>query len=272
MLFKRKTTGGALRTSEQRNMIGDRLNFEASEAYKLLRTNIEFSLPDEKKCRIIGVTSGMRGEGKSTTAINLAYSLAEAGKKVLLLESDMRLPTIAKRIGLASAPGLSNLLAGLCSGSDILQSSRLLPNLYVTTAGDIPPNPSELLGSEQMMVAVKTLAQGFDFIVMDLPPVNVVADALVASKLINGMIVVVRQNYSTRQSVSEAIRHLSFLETRILGFVVTRTGEEKRSYKKKYASKYGYDQDYSAGYGAAAHQKKAGSASGGVQHEEAAKK
>lgn len=271
MPFKRKTASGSLRTSEQRNMIGDRLSFEASEAYKLLRTNIEFSLPDEKKCRIIGVTSGMRGEGKSTTAINLAYSLAEAGKKVLLLEADMRLPTIAKRIGLASAPGLSNLLAGLCTGSDILQGSGFFPNLYVTTAGDIPPNPSELLGSEQMMVAVKALAQGFDFIIMDLPPVNVVADALVASKLINGMIVVVRKNYSTRQSVSEAIRHLSFLETKILGFVVTRSSEEKLSYKKKYTSKYGYDKDYSSGYAAAVHQKNAGGSNGSVQHEETGK-
>lgn len=271
MLFKKKISNGSLRTAEQRTMIGDRLNFEASEAYKLLRTNIEFSLPDEKKCRIIGVTSGMRGEGKTTTAINLAYSFAEAGKKVLLLEADMRLPTIAKRIGLVSAPGLSNLLAGLCTGSEVLQSSRLLPNFYVTTAGNLPPNPSELLGSEQMVIAMKSMAQEFDFIVLDLPPVNVVSDALVASKLISGMIVVVRQNYSNRQSVSEAIRHLSILESKILGFVMTRANEQKRTYKK-YASKYSYSGDYRAGYERASHQKKEGNLDHTVEPKESGRK
>lgn len=248
---KKKTEAAALRASELRYTIGDNLSFAAAEAYKLLRTNIEFSLPNEKKCRIIGVTSGMRGEGKTTTAINLAYSFAQSGKHVLLLEADMRLPTIAKRLSIAGTPGLSNLLVGLCTGGEVLQESGLLPGLYVAVAGDIPPNPAELLGSEQMEVSMRALSQNFDFIIMDLPPVNVVSDALVASKLVNGMIVVVRQDYSSRQSVSEAMRHLKILDTKVLGFVMTRAGERNKSYQyKKYGKKYGYgyDSDYAYEY------------------------
>lgn len=244
---KRKTEASALHVSELRYTIGDKLNFAAAEAYKLLRTNIEFSLPNEKKCRIIGVTSGMRGEGKTTTAINLAYSFAQSGKRVLLLEADMRLPTIAKRLNIAGSPGLSNLLVGLCTGGEVLQESGLLPDLHVAVAGDIPPNPAELLGSEQMGVSVRALSENFDFIIMDLPPVNVVSDALVASKLVNGMIVVVRQDYSSRQSVSEAMRHLKVLDAKVLGFVMTHAGERNKSYQyKKYGKKYGYG--YEGGY------------------------
>ena len=102
----------AVSLREQRAMQGDRLSFAASEAYKLLRTNLTFALPDEKKCRVVGVTSAMRGEGKSTTSINLAYTLAETGKKVLLIEADMRRPNLARRLAIDPAPGLSNLLAG----------------------------------------------------------------------------------------------------------------------------------------------------------------
>lgn len=244
MFWKKSARAAAPRVSEQKSVIGDKLSFAASEAYKLLRTNVEFSIPDEKKCRIIGITSGLRGEGKTTTAINLSYSLAQSGKRVLLLEADMRLPTISKRVGLTRTPGLSNLLAGLCTGAEVLQESKLLPNFYVTTAGDIPPNPSELLGSEQMAVSVKALAQNFDFIILDLPPVNVVSDALVVSKLIHGMIVVVRQGSSSRQSVAEAMRHLKFLEAKVLGFVMTGADEQHKRYKR-YGKKYGYEYGYS---------------------------
>ena len=239
MFWKKSARAVALRVSEEKGLIGDKLSFAASEAYKLLRTNVEFSIPDEKKCRIIGITSGLRGEGKTTTAINLSYSLAQSGKCVLLLVADMRLPTISKRVGLTRTPGLSNLLAGLCTGAEVLQKSKLLPNFYVTTSGDIPPNPSELLGSEQMAISVKALAQNFDFIILDLPPVNVVSDALVVSKLIHGMIVVVRQGSSSRQSVAETMRHLKFLEAKVLGFVLVGADEQHNRYKR-YSKKYGY--------------------------------
>lgn len=240
--MSRQTAGKRPAQSEApEKTIGRGLSFAASEAYRLLRTNILFALPDEQKCRIIGVTSSLSGEGKSTTALNLAYMLAEAGRRALLVETDMRLPTIAGRLGLEGGQGLSNLLAGLCGVEDAVQPSGIHDDLLVVSSGDIPPNPSELLGSRQMGVAVEKLAGLFDFIVLDLPPVNEVADALVVSRITHGMLMVVRQDYATRASVAEAMRQLEYVGAKVLGFVMTRTGGQGGKYRgyKKY-SYYGY--------------------------------
>ena len=145
-------------------MLGENLSFAASEAYKLLRTNLDFALSDEQKCRIIGMTSSVRGEGKSTTTLNLAYSIAEAGKLVLVIEADMRMPTYTKRLHIQTKKGISNLLAGQCTGADVLSRCELHKNMWVIPAGDIPPNPSELLGSEQMRITLDVLSRDFDYI------------------------------------------------------------------------------------------------------------
>lgn len=239
----------SMRSSRMRNdvedgaLIGNQVSFAVSEAYKLLRTNLMFSLPDEQRCRVIGITSALRGEGKSTTSINLAYTLAETGKKVLLMELDLRLPTIAKRLKALPKPGLSNLLVGLNSGQDVIQRSGLKPNLYVVTAGDIPPNPSELLGSKQFEVTVEAFSKVFDYIIFDLPPVNAVSDALVVSKLIDGMVMVVRRDYNDQRELAEAMRQLEFADTKVLGFVMTQGESAEKRYGKnsyKYGDKYGY--------------------------------
>ena len=213
------------------NVIGNKLSFAAAEAYKLLRTNLDFSLPDTEGCKIIGVTSALRGEGKSTTSINIAYTEALTGKKVLLLEADLRLPTIAKRLGLRGKPGISNLLAGQCKGGDILQPSGIQKSLWVVTAGDMPPNPAELLDSEQMAAVIHAMSDNFDVIIVDLPPVTAVSDALIASKLVSGMIVVVRQDYCDRNSLNEVVRQLKFAEAKILGFVMTGSDTLYKNYK-----------------------------------------
>ena len=134
---------------QQKTMLCDGLSFAAAEAYKLLRTNLLFSLPD-KPCRIIGVTSSVRGEGKSTTSVNLAFTFAQTGKRVLLIDADMRLPSIATKLDMHGTPGLSNLLAGLNSERHCIRKSENFDNWFILPAGDIPPNPSELLGSERM--------------------------------------------------------------------------------------------------------------------------
>ncbi len=234
----RKNNRDLLTPEESRKTLGDNLSFGAAEAYKLLRTNLEFSVPEESGCKIIGVTSSMKGEGKSTTSINIAYTMAQAGNKVLLLEADLRLPTLAKRIRVRSKPGLSNLLVGQCSGSDVLQKSGLISGLWVTTAGDIPPNPAELLGSEPMAVTLKTMTEFFDVIIVDLPPITAVSDAAIVSKLVNGMILVVRQDYCDRGSLDESIRQLRFVDAKILGFVVTGSNLQKKNYKR-YGKSYG---------------------------------
>ncbi|MBS6935607.1 MAG: CpsD/CapB family tyrosine-protein kinase [Clostridium sp.] len=242
-------------TSEQQSMIGSNLNFAASEAYKLLRTNLEFSFTDDEEQKIIGITSSLKGEGKSITAINLAYTIAEAGKKVLLMECDMRLPTVSKRLNLKSSKGLSNLLVGMNAADEVVQEGVLSETMDVIPAGDIPPNASELLASKRMEYTLEYLSKYYDYILLDLPPVTVVADALVASKLVSGMVVVVRQDYVGRAALSETMRQLKYVNAKVLGFVFNSVDDHTLPYNKRYyrkgyyKGKYGYQYGYQYGYG-----------------------
>lgn len=229
---KRRKNRDNLTPEESRKTLGENLSFAAAEAYKLLRTNLNFSLPAVDGCKIIGVTSTLKGEGKSTTSVNIAYTMAQTGHKVLLMEMDMRLPTLAKRIRVKAKPGLSNLLVGQCGGNDIIQKSGLLPNLWVVSAGDIPPNPAELLGSRNMEKTLGALADIFDVIIVDLPPVTAVSDAVIVSKLLHGMVVVVRQDYCDRSSLEDTVRQLRFADAKILGFVMTGATTQSKNYKK----------------------------------------
>ena len=229
----------------QQAMICDGLSFAAAEAYKLLRTNLQFSLP-EKSCQIVGLTSSVRGEGKSTTAVNLSYTLAQSGKRVLLIDADMRLPSVASKLDVPSKPGLSNLLAGLNTEKSCLMVSKHFENWYILPAGDIPPNPSELLGSERMHTMLERYEKVFDFIVIDLPPVGVVTDALVVSQWTDGIILVVRQNFSERRALNDCMYQIRKIGGKFLGFVMTDAAVGEGSYKRygKYGSRYGYGYGY----------------------------
>ena len=237
-------------TPEQQGntMLHKKLNFAATEAYKLLRTNLMFTLPDEKKCRVVGVTSSSRGEGKSTTAINLSYTLAETGKRVLLIDADLRLPSVAKKLDIKSSPGLSNVLAGAESEETVVSISDEQENWVILPSGDIPPNPTEMLSSSQMKQLVERLSASYDFIVIDLPPVNIVSDALVISSVLDGMIVVVRENYSGRRELQSCMRQLKLSGVKILGFVMNTVSDGSSPYGKyKYYKRYGHGYgDYSA--------------------------
>ena len=227
-----------LSLEESRKTLGENLSFAAAEAYKLLRTNLGFSLSDNSGCKVIGVTSAMKGEGKSTTSINMAYTMAQNGGRVLLMEADLRLPTVAKRLGLKQKPGITNLLVGQVPGNDILQRTNLISNLWVAAAGDIPPNPAELLGSANMKTTIQTMADAFDVIIVDLPPITAVTDAVLVSKIVDGMVVVVRQNYCDRDSLEEVVRQLRFANAKILGFVMTGADVQRKNYRR-YGKSYG---------------------------------
>jgi len=228
-----------LSPSERRKTLHNNLNFAASEAYKLLRTNLLFSLPGTKKCRLVGITSSTRHEGKSTTSINIAYTLAETGKKVLLIDGDMRLPSIAKKLGLKGSPGLSNILVGMGEMEIPIFKTGVLDNWFWLPAGDIPPNPSELIGSHYMKDLLETLADNFDFIILDLPPVGLISDALAVSPYLDGMLVIVREDYTARKDLNYTIRQLKLSNAKILGFVMTHAKEDKKSYSKYKYKKYG---------------------------------
>ena len=224
-----------------RTMFGENLNFAATEAYKVLRTNLKFSFPDDGRGKVIGVTSSVQGEGKSSTACNVAYALAEEQGKVLLLEADLRRPTIASKLGLARRPGLTNLLVNRESGSEVVQQSSHAPHVDVICCGDIPPNPSELLGSQRMAEVIEQLRKEYRYIVVDLPPVTVVSDAVAISKSLDGVVMVVRENVTDRKTLDEAMYQLGLVGLRVLGFVFRNAEGNNKKYGK---SKYRY-YDYS---------------------------
>lgn len=213
------------------------LEFTALEQYKLLRANLDFTLPENEKCPIIGVTSSMRGEGKSTTAVNLAYVFAEKGSKVLLVDGDLRIPSIAKKLQISSTPGLADLLRGKNKELFELQN-YLLDNWFILPSGDIPPNPSELLGSSRMENVLNQLREIFDYIIVDLPPVNLVSDAVSISGLISGMIVVIREEYTEKKELERCFRQLKLSNVNILGCVINDAKSGNSSYSKyrKYRS------------------------------------
>ena len=217
------------------------LSFTAKEQYKMLRTNLNFVLSDDadRKCAIIGVTSSTRGEGKSTTSINLAYTLAEDGKRVLLIDADLRLPSLAKKIGCKNIHGLTDLLTNSNQQDPCIFKTDIHDNLYLMTSGAIPPNPSELLGSRKMEKILQMFSECFSYIIVDLPPVNIVTDALAISKYLTGMILVVRSDYTEKQELDSCVRQLRLSNVRILGSVMTRSKSGRSSYGK-YKKQYYY--------------------------------
>ncbi len=226
------------------------LDFAANEQYKLLRTNLSFTLPMDEKCHIVGVTSSIRGEGKSTTAINLSYVLAENDKNVLLIDGDLRLPSVAKKMGLKSSPGLTNFLKNDNECSLEQLRSDIFDNWHIMPSGPLPPNPSELLGSDRMGELIGHLRNFYDFIVIDLPPVNIVSDALTISKYVSGMIVVVREEYTEKKSFNNCIRQLKLSNVKVLGCVMNETSGGKGSYSKyKHGKYYRYYKNYRSHYG-----------------------
>lgn len=216
--------------------------FSVREAYKTLRTNLFFSIPDDG-CKIIVVTSSMQHEGKSITSVNLGIAIAETHAKVLLIDCDLRLPTCAQKLGGRNEPGLTNLLIGMCSANEVIRKHE--SGLDYIPAGYIPPNPSEMLGANRMKIAISKLAEYYDYIILDTPPVCTVADAAILSKIASGVVVVTRRGVSTDESITAAMSQLELAGAKILGFVLTGgLNEGAKSYMKKGSYSNGYAKSY----------------------------
>ena len=177
----------------------------------------------------------MRGEGKSTTSINLSYVLAERGSRVLLIDGDLRIPSIAKKMDLVSTPGLTNMIMGKDVDLSLFKTD-ILENWYVLPSGNIPPNPSELLGSDRMGAVLASLQEQFDYIIVDLPPVNIVSDALSISRLITGMVLVIREDATEKKELERCFRQLKLSNVNLLGCVMNeaKTGGARYGKYKKY--------------------------------------
>ena len=246
-----KKTKAGTKSGKQPDLVGGNISFAAAEAYKLLRTKLQFSFADGLESHIVGISSALTGEGKSLTSVNLAYSAAQLGKQVLLIDCDMRRPSLAERLHIQKTPGLSDFLTGQISASELIQVCGIKENaqgFHVISAGRIPPNPMELLSSARMEKMLALLRSKYDYIILDLPPVGEVSDALVAAKLTDGMLVVVRQNFCNRIALNAAVRQFEFVDAKILGTVLNCTAEDNfsysgngmRKYYKRYYKKYTY--------------------------------
>lgn len=242
----KKTAGRSGRSSHRNEevfLLSKGAPFAVAEAYKTLRTNLMFTMRG-KGCHVIEVTSPVQGEGKSTTAINLAITLADAGARVALVDCDLRVPTDAMKLGVGADFGLSNILAGMQNWQDAMiyceQSFDLL------SAGEVPPNPAELLSSREMAELIQTMRGYYDYIILDAPPVTVVTDAVLLSRLADGVLMVVRHEASDRELINKAVHTLEFANAKIVGFVYTNA--QSSSLKKYKYYGYGYGYAYSNSY------------------------
>ena len=191
-----------------------------SEQFRTARTNIQFSSLN-KEIKSIVFTSSGPSEGKSTVSNNLAVTWAEQGKRVIIVDADLRRPTVHRTFRVSNKIGLSSLLAGAASVNDAIHQT-VINNLYVLTSGPVPPNPSELLGSVQMANLLDTLTHNYDIVVVDAPPVNSVTDAQVLSAKTDGTILVVPQNMADKKGVIRAKSLLEAVHTNILGAIMNR--------------------------------------------------
>ena len=239
--------------SKRRTLMDKSVAFPVTEAYKNLRTNISFAL-STKKNRIFAVSSALASEGKSTVAANIAITLAQNNSKVLLIDGDLRKPVQHKVFEIGNETGISSLLGGLNTFDEVVHKD-VIENLNVVTCGPIPPNPSELLGSENMKSLLNKLTAEYDYIIIDTPPINIVTDALTLLDTIAGVLLVAKHAQSTYDALDEAIEAIKMADGSLLGVVVNNVAVAgngkfggKYSYKYKYGYKYGYKYSY-GGYG-----------------------
>ncbi len=225
--------------------------FAITEAFKSLRTNMCYTTKGEK-CAVYGITSAYVQAGKSLVIANLAVSFSMMGKKVLLLDGDLRCPVQHKIFNITNrVRGFSDVLAGMCSYEEMELRDGGYPNLSILTCGKLPPNPAELLASEHMKTFIERARQDYDFIFIDLPPVSEVSDAGIISEQVTGFAFVVRAAYSDRRMVEMALETMEGFGAPLTGFILNDIDIKAGNYYKNkyysYGGKYGKYSNYGRG-------------------------
>lgn len=203
----------------------------SAEAYRSLRTSIKFTSVD-KPIKTVVVTSSVMAEGKTTVSGNLAYILSQDGARVLLIDCDLRKPSVHYNFFISNNEGLTDVLVGNCDLKNVIK--KVDESLYVITAGTIPPNPSEILGSKSMEKLLEELAINFDYIIMDTPPVLPVTDALVLAAKSDATLMVIKARKTKEKMVKQTYDHLMEVRANVIGTVLN---ECDKSIDNKY---YGY--------------------------------
>ncbi len=218
-------------------LLSEDSTFYIREAYKTLRTNIMFSMPHDG-CKKLIVTSSLASEGKSTNCMNIALTFAETGARVCIIDCDLRRPNLHRLLNVDAVPGLSNTLIGMNTVEEVIRHSQY-PNLDFVSAGDIPPNPAELLGSERFKGLLDEIEKNYDYIFIDSCPVNVVTDTAIVSKVVPEVIMVVLQNSTEKDCLKDAVNQLEFAGAKIIGFILNGVEyTSKGGYRYRYGVKY----------------------------------
>lgn len=240
MFEQNKKSLGA--SSHVEHKLTQSIPFRIVEAYKNVRTSLLFSLAPASQKSIV-VSSAEPDTGKSTTCSNLAITMSQTGARVLLIDADMRKPVQHKIFQVNNTTGLSELLGGFAKLNDVIHSD-VASKLDLITAGPIPPNPSELLGSESMEKLLEVLSEHYDYIFIDTPPINVVADSLLLCGKTAGTLLVARQKQTTYDELDKTIDSIKNIDGNILGVVITDVKEQEKSYGYYNKSYKSYDYRY----------------------------
>jgi protein-tyrosine kinase len=208
------------------------------ESYKMFRTNLNYTGIDKSQ-QVIMFTSSISEEGKTTSISNLAITYAQSGKKTLLIECDLRKARIHELFDLPKEPGLTTVLAGGGSMDEVIHTFDEIENLYVLTAGLLPPSPSEIVGSKKLYNLIKDVRKEYDVILIDTPPVLVVSDALALNKAVDGVVLIVAANETKKKALMNAKKSLDQVGANILGVLMTKVDLRKGKYYN-----YAYDSYY----------------------------
>ncbi len=246
-LFGNKKKDVRMMMAEERNYIlGKNTPFTIREAYNALRSNITFSALGEG-CNVIAVTSTLQAEGKSINTLNMAAAYADIGKKVLLIDCDLRKPKMHKLLNVKASPGFSNVLVGDCAVDDAIQHNEEL-NLDILCSGDIPPVSTRLLESDALKEVLATFREKYDYVFIDTPPVNIVIDGCVLAKHTDGFIFIVKQGYALKEKVVSSVKQIEFAGGKVLGFVLNDVIDKNiislNKYRYRYRYKYRYGKNY----------------------------
>lgn len=218
------------------SVLNDKTPFAVVESYKIARTNLMFTLASNNNKTVV-ITSCSPGEGKSSTCVNLAITMAQSGAKILIIDGDMRKPSIQNMLGINNKNGLSSVLCGFCNVAQALNTS-VVDNLDVIVSGTVPPNPAELLGSENMTDLLRILREYYDYIFIDTPPINVVTDSQLMNLSVAGTLFVVREKYTTHNELQKALKSIKMANGKVLGFIKAGCGGKRKN--RNYDGYYNY--------------------------------
>ena len=245
--FNKKSGANSIHTTDSTKLLTASSTFAVKEAYNSIRTNLLFTQQGEK-CPIFVVTSPTANNGKTINSANLAINFAQMGKKTLVIDADMRNPSLHKLFSLSSRNGLSEILAGLTDNITVTKTD--IENLSVLTSGKIPPNPTELLSSPRMDKLLDFVKEHYDCVFIDTPPVNIVTDATVFSQKATGYVIIVKTDTTNVPELKTTVSTLQGINANILGFILNDANSEEKkyySYYRKYSRNYSYNYKYSYG-------------------------